>query len=57
GHGLNLQSTPAIADLPEVSELHIGHALIGHAVFVGLTQSVRDFQATIARAVAAARAR
>lgn len=57
GHGLSLQSTSAIAALPEVSELHIGHALIGHAVFVGLTQSVRDFQATIARAVAAARAR
>lgn len=52
GHGLSLQSTPAIAVLPEVSELHIGHALIGHAVFVGLKQSVRDFQAVIARAVA-----
>lgn len=57
GHGLSLQSTPAIAVLPEVSELHIGHALIGHAVFVGLTQSVRDFQATISSSVAAARAR
>lgn len=56
GHGLSLHSTPAIAALPEVSELHIGHALIGHAVFVGLMQSVRDYQATIARAVAAARA-
>lgn len=56
GHGLSLRSTPAIAVLREVSELHIGHALIGHAVFVGLTQSVRDFQAAIAGAVAAARA-
>ena len=56
GHGLSLQSTPAIAALPEVSELHIGHALIGHAVFVGLKQSVRDFQAAIARAAADARA-
>ncbi|MCE1163609.1 MAG: pyridoxine 5'-phosphate synthase, partial [Thiomonas sp.] len=55
GHGLSLQSTPAIAALPEVSELHIGHALIGHAVFVGLTQSVRDFQAAIIRAAADAR--
>lgn len=56
GHGLSLRSTPAIAVLREVSELHIGHALIGDAVFVGLTQSVRDFQAAIAGAVAAARA-
>ncbi len=55
GHGLSLQSTPAIAALPEVSELHIGHALIGHAVFVGLKQSVRDFQAAIIRAAADAR--
>lgn len=56
GHGLSLQSTPAIAALPEVSELHIGHAIIGHAVFVGLKQSVRDFRAAIAGAVAAAHA-
>ena len=53
---LIMASAPAIAALPEVSELHIGHALVGHAVFVGLQQSVRDFQATIAHAVAAARA-
>jgi pyridoxine 5-phosphate synthase len=53
GHGLSLTSTAAIAALPEVSELHIGHALIGHALFVGLTQAVRDFQAVIARAAAA----
>ncbi|WP_298293203.1 pyridoxine 5'-phosphate synthase [Thiomonas sp.] len=52
GHGLTLASTPAIAARPEVSELHIGHALIGHAVFVGLTQAVRDFNAAIRRAAA-----
>ena len=51
GHGLALDSTAPIAALPEVSELHIGHALIGHALFVGLTQAVRDFQGVIARAV------
>lgn len=50
GHGLTLDSTPAIAALPEVSELHIGHALIGHALFVGIAQAVRDYRAAIARA-------
>ncbi len=56
GHGLGLDSTAAVAALPEVGELHIGHALIGHALFVGLTQAVRDFQSVIARAVASSRA-
>ena len=31
--------------LPDVAELHIGHALIGHAVFVGLRQAIADFKA------------
>ena len=56
GHGLGLDSTAAVAALPEVGELHIGHALIGHALFVGLTQAVRDFQSVIARAVPSSRA-
>ncbi|MDB6001056.1 MAG: pdxJ [Rhizobacter sp.] len=55
GHGLALwepgtqasapSSTAAIAALTDVSELHIGHALIGHALFVGLRQAVLDFKA------------
>lgn len=65
GHGLALwgttgpqpfpSSTASIAALPEVAELHIGHALIGHAVFVGLRQAVNDFQAEAVRARLAAR--
>jgi pyridoxine 5-phosphate synthase len=30
-----------------VAELHIGHALIGHAVFVGLRQAIADFRAEL----------
>lgn len=52
GHGLTLASTPAIAALPGVVELHIGHALIGHALEVGIEQAVRDFQVVIRRAAA-----
>ncbi len=65
GHGLALWSTPAphlfpsstasIAALTDVAELHIGHALIGHAVFVGLRQAIGDFQAEAVRARSAAR--
>ncbi len=50
GHGLNLHSTGAIASLPGIDELHIGHALVGHALSVGMEQAVRDFKAAIARA-------
>lgn len=38
-------STALVAALPEVSELHIGHALIGHALFVGLREAIADFKA------------
>ncbi len=50
GHGLTLSSTGSIAAMSEIRELHIGHALVGHAVFVGMEQSVRDFKAVIMRA-------
>ncbi len=50
GHGLTLASTAAVAALPGIDELHIGHALVGHALAVGMEQSVRDFKAVIARA-------
>ena len=47
-------SAAAIAALPEVAELHIGHALMGHALFVGLRQAIGDFRLDIARARGAA---
>lgn len=50
GHGLTLASLGDIAVMPDVNELHIGHALVGHALFVGMQQSVRDFKAAIVRA-------
>ncbi|MFZ2650421.1 MAG: pyridoxine 5'-phosphate synthase [Burkholderiaceae bacterium] len=60
GHGLALwssapphpfaSSTAQVAALDDVAELHIGHALIGHAVFVGLRQAVADFVAEARRA-------
>jgi pyridoxine 5-phosphate synthase len=64
GHGLALweagttsvepSSTAVIAALEDVAELHIGHALIGHAIFVGLRQAVIDFKAEAIRARQAA---
>jgi pyridoxine 5-phosphate synthase len=45
GHGLNYQNVQPVAAIPEIVELNIGHALIGHAVFVGLTAAVREMKA------------
>ncbi len=41
GHGLDYASAEAIAALPEIVELNIGHFLIGEAVFVGLDDAIR----------------
>ncbi|MDD3650648.1 pyridoxine 5'-phosphate synthase [Immundisolibacter sp.] len=50
GHGLNLDNVAAIAALPGIVELNIGHALIARAVFVGLRAAVAEMRAAIARA-------
>lgn len=49
-------STALVAALPDVGELHIGHALVGHALFVGMRQAIADFkaEAVMARRQAAA---
>ncbi len=44
GHALNYVNVGPIANLPGVSELHIGHAIVSRAVFVGLRQAVADMK-------------
>jgi pyridoxine 5-phosphate synthase len=41
GHGIDYETVAAIAAIPEVVELNIGHFLIGEAIFVGLGASIR----------------
>jgi pyridoxine 5-phosphate synthase len=50
GHGLNLGNVAAIAALPGLAELNIGHALVARAVFVGLRTAVAEMVQAIARA-------
>jgi pyridoxine 5-phosphate synthase len=45
GHGLNYHNVQPVASIPEIVELNIGHAIIAHAVFVGLAAAVREMQA------------
>ena len=42
GHGLDYHNTSAIARLPGMEELNIGHSIVSRAVFVGLDQAVRE---------------
>lgn len=43
GHDLNLENLVLFRELPYLDEVSIGHALIGHALYVGLDASVRDY--------------
>ncbi len=45
GHGLHYHNVDAIAEIPELNELNIGHALIAHALFVGMTDAVKEMKA------------
>jgi pyridoxine 5-phosphate synthase len=43
GHDLDLHNLPLFRTLPFLDEVSIGHALISHALFVGLETSVREY--------------
>lgn len=45
GHGLTYHNVQAIAALPEIYELNIGHAIIGRAVMTGLHTAVAEMKA------------
>lgn len=44
GHGLHYKNVSAIAAIPEIVELNIGHAIIARAVFDGLTVAVSEMK-------------
>jgi pyridoxine 5-phosphate synthase len=48
GHDLDLDNLPLFRTLPHLAEVSIGHALISHALFVGLDRAVRDYLAAVA---------
>ena len=45
GHDLDLDNLTLFRTLPHLDEVSIGHALISHALFVGLDRAVRDYLA------------
>jgi pyridoxine 5-phosphate synthase len=54
GHALNYFNVQPIAALPSVRELHIGHAIVSRAVFVGLREAVREMKALLREAAGVA---
>jgi pyridoxine 5-phosphate synthase len=47
GHDLDLSNLTLFRSLPHLDEVSIGHALMSHALFVGLDRSVRDYLAIL----------
>jgi len=54
GHALNYFNVQPVASLDGVRELHIGHAIVSRAVFVGMREAVRDMKRLMVDAVASA---
>jgi pyridoxine 5-phosphate synthase len=45
GHGLTYDTVGAVAAIPEIAELNIGHFIIGEAIFIGLHAAIREMRA------------
>ena len=50
GHALNYTNVQPIAALPPLCELHIGHAIVSRAIFVGIRQAVAQMKQLITTA-------
>jgi pyridoxine 5-phosphate synthase len=49
GHDLDLDNLTMFRELPHLAEVSIGHALISHALFVGLERAVGDYLRALER--------
>jgi len=47
GHGLTYRNVVPVARLEGMGELNIGHSIVARAVFVGLTEAVREMKRLI----------
>jgi pyridoxine 5-phosphate synthase len=54
GHGLTFDTVGAVAVIPTIAELNIGHFLIGEAIFSGLDSAIRRMRALMNKARAEA---
>jgi pyridoxine 5-phosphate synthase len=47
GHGLHYRNVAAVAAIPEIVELNIGHAIVSQALFDGFAAAVRSMKAAM----------
>jgi pyridoxine 5-phosphate synthase len=47
---LTLSNVGAVAAIPEIEELNIGHSIVSRAVFVGIGEAVREMRNAMDRA-------
>lgn len=50
GHGLNYRNTMAVASIPHMKELNIGHAIVSRAIFTGLREAVSQMKTILDQA-------
>jgi pyridoxine 5-phosphate synthase len=50
GHGLNYENVGPIASIEKITELNIGHFLIGESIFIGLTNAIDKMKRIMAEA-------
>lgn len=50
GHGLTVRNVTAVAAIPEIEELNIGHSIVSRAVFVGIAVAVVEMRDAMDRA-------
>ncbi len=50
GHGLTYRNIDAIATVPEIEELNIGHAIVAQALFIGWTNAVKEMKSIMVAA-------
>ncbi|HYS82315.1 MAG TPA: pyridoxine 5'-phosphate synthase [Anaeromyxobacteraceae bacterium] len=49
GHGLNYRNVSPVVAITEIEELNIGHAIVGHAIMVGMERAVKEMKELLAR--------
>lgn len=47
GHGLHIENVQAIAAIPMMHELNIGHSIVARAIFIGMQRAVEEMKALI----------
>lgn len=50
GHGLHIENVQAIAAIPEMNELNIGHSIVSRAIFIGMQRAVEEMKALMVTA-------